>query len=980
MRNTLLITALLFGLTTTAQEAQWTSIQDINPFIGTGGHGHTHPSAQAPFGMIQLGPNTRYDGWDGCGGYHYTDSAMYGFTCTHLSGTGVSDYGDLLMLPYSSPTKEGDHIKFFKEDEHAQAGYYACILNDSTRIEATAGDRIGKLRLHFPRNSSPGIMVDLNFRDRVLKQDFSALGNGKFEGHRISEGWAREQHFYFGFNISPIPDSVWQLTPGVYWLALPEGTFDAEVSIGMSGTSEEGAWKNYHGESAERDFEKVFAETQGKWAKELAKSTVKSASADDRAILATALYHAYAVPNLWSDVDGAYRGADGKIYTDTEHAHYTVYSLWDTYRTAHPLYTITQPERTQEFIYGMLDMYKQRGRLPIWELAGNETDCMIGYHSVSVLADAIAKGYHTDTVLTLEAMRATAEMNVFGLDAYQESGFLSIEDESESVSKTLEYAYDDACIAWTAERLGNLGMMNSYKQRASAYRSLIDPESGFVRPRTNGDFLSPYAPQEVNNHFTEANAYQYSFSPVHDIEGWMEVLINFRAARENWNSLPRKKQTMVVKSRHDVLEDLLDELFTVPSETTGREQADITGLIGQYAHGNEPSHHIAYLYNATNNPGKTSYWVNEVLNSQYQNTPDGLSGNEDCGQMSAWYVMASMGLYPLVPGQPHYQLSTPKWDAIHLELASGKSLDIAAKGTGPYLSSYNLGEEVMMHKQKRYVSHQKLLEGGTWDVERGTDEGLWNTTERYKTSLNSPTPPAPIIRVNRTFSGETPVEIIPTGSYDLWRYDRYENVKWKKDRKGRERIGTAYDNGFVTAIPPQYGYGNHIAKAVFTQRDDNYSARWIQGTPTSQYTAGGAGAAVDGIRGDTDWRKGHWIGIQGEDAVLEISLEKPKAMRSISVGILKDIRAWIALPKALEISIWYEGSTAWKTIDVLPVENPLGEEEATRKEVIFAHDSQRTVKRVRVKFTNAGKLQDWHPGAGYPSYFFVDEVWFGLTN
>ena len=975
MRNTLLITALLFGLTATAQEAQWTSIQDINPFIGTGGHGHTHPSAQAPFGMIQLGPNTRYDGWDGCGGYHYTDSAMYGFTCTHLSGTGVSDYGDLLMLPYSSPTKEGDHIKFFKEDEHAQAGYYACILNDGTRIEATAGDRIGKLRLHFPRNSSPGIMVDLNFRDRVLKQDFSALGNGKFEGHRISEGWAREQHFYFGFNISPIPDSVWQLTPGVYWLALPEGTFDAEVSISMSGTSEEGAWKNYHGERAERDFEKVFAETQGKWAKELAKSTVKSASADDRAILATALYHAYAVPNLWSDVDGAYRGADGKIYTDTEHAHYTVYSLWDTYRTAHPLYTITQPERTQEFIYGMLDMYKQRGRLPIWELAGNETDCMIGYHSVSVLADAIAKGYHTDTVLTLEAMRATAEMNVFGLGAYQESGFLSIEDESESVSKTLEYAYDDACIAWTAERLGNLGMMNSYNQRASAYRSLIDPESGFVRPRTNGDFLSPYAPQEVNNHFTEANAYQYSFSPVHDIEGWMEVLTNFRAARENWNSLPRKKQTMVVKSRHDVLEDLLDELFTAPSETTGREQADITGLIGQYAHGNEPSHHIAYLYNATNNPGKTSYWVNEVLNSQYQNTPDGLSGNEDCGQMSAWYVMASMGLYPLVPGQPHYQLSTPKWDAIHLELANGKSLDIAAKGTGPYLSSYNLGVEVMMHKQKRYVSHQKLLEGGTWDVERGTDEGLWNTTERYKTSLNNPTPPATIIRVNRTFSGETPVEIIPTGSYDLWRYDRYENVKWKKDRKGRERIGTAYDNGFVTAVPPQYGYGNHIAKAVFTQRDDNYSARWIQGTPTSQYTAGGAGAAVDGIRGDTDWRKGHWIGIQGEDAVLEISLEKPKAMRSISVGILKDIRAWIALPKALEISIWYEGSTAWKTIDVLPVENPLGEEEATRKEVIFAHDSQRTVKRVRVKFTNAGKLQDWHPGAGYPSYFFVDEVW-----
>ena len=974
MRNTLLITALLLGLTTTAQEAQWTSIKDINPFIGTGGHGHTHPSAQAPFGMIQLGPNTRYEGWDGCGGYHYTDSTLYGFSTTHLSGTGVSDYGDLLFLPYGSMVKEGTQISFDKTSEKASPGYYSCVLDDGTRVQATAGERIGKLVLDYQEADSPGVMVDLNFRDHVLEKELTVFGGDKFQGKRISQGWAREQHFYFAFDVQPRPDSIIELSDGVYWIQLPKNTSRAEVSMAISGTSENGAWKNFAEEDPWRSLERIRAETEGKWANELAKSRVKSASADDRAIFATALYHAYSVPNLWSDVDGAYRGADGKIYTDTEHAHYTVYSLWDTYRTAHPLYTITQPERTQEFIYGMLDMYKQRGRLPIWELAGNETDCMIGYHSVSVLADAIAKGYHTDTALTLEAMRATAEMDVFGLGAYQESGFLSIEDESESVSKTLEYAYDDACIAWTAERLGNLGMVNSHKQRASAYRSLIDPESGFVRPRTNGDFLSPYAPQEVNNHFTEANAYQYSFSPVHDIEGWMEVLTNFRAAREGWNSLPRKKQAMVVKSRHDVLEDLLDELFTAPSETTGREQADITGLIGQYAHGNEPSHHIAYLYNATNNPGKTSYWVNEILNSQYQNAPDGLSGNEDCGQMSAWYVMASMGLYPLVPGQPHYQLSTPKWDAIHLELASGKSLDIAAKGTGPYLSKYDLGEEVMVHKQKRYVTHQKLLEGGTWDVERSTDEGLWKTTQRYKTSLNNPTPPAPIIRVNRTFSGETPVEIVPTGSYDLWRYDRYENVRWKKDRKGRERMGTAYDNGFVTAITPHFGYGNHIAKAVFTKRDDNYSARWIQGTPTSQYTAGGAGAAVDGIQGDTDWRKGHWIGIQGEDAILEISLERPKAVRSISVGVLKDIRAWIALPKALEISIWYEGSTQWKTIDMILMENPLGEEEATRKEIIFAHDAQRPVQKVRVKFSNAGKLQDWHPGAGYPSYFFVDEV------
>ena len=879
------------------------------------------------------------------------------------------------MLPYSSPTKEGDHIKFFKEDEHAQAGYYACILADGTRIEATAGDRIGKLRLHYPPNSSPGIMVDLNFRDRVLKQDFSELGDGKFEGRRISEGWAREQHFYFGFEVSPAPDSVWKLSPGVYWLALPDGIVNAEVSIGMSGTSEEGAWKNYHGEIARRDFEEIFAETQGKWAEELAKSKVKSALPNQRAIYATALYHAYSVPNLWSDVDGSYRGQDNVIYRDTVNRHYTVFSLWDTYRTAHPLYTITQPERTQEFIYGMLDMYKQRGRLPIWELAGNETDCMIGYHSVSVLADAIAKGYHTDTALTLEAMRATAEMDVFGLGAYQVSGFLSIEDESESVSKTLEYAYDDACIAWTAQRFEDWNTYMAYDQRSSAYRSLIDPESGYVRPRTNGDFYSPYNPREVNNHFTEANAFQYSFSPVHDIEGWMEVLTNFRGGREHWNNLPRKKQKILVKSRHDVLEDLLDGLFYASSHTTGRDQADITGLIGQYAHGNEPSHHIAYLYNATNNPRRTSYWVHRILGSQYQNAPDGLSGNEDCGQMSAWYVMASMGMYPLVPGKPEYQISTPWWDAIHLELPNGKELDITVEDVGTYIMDYDRGDSTETPIfQKRYFTHDELLEGGQWKVKRGDEPSDWGKVYRYATKMKNPTPPAPIVRVPRTFTGTAQVEIIPTGQYDLWQYDRYENVKWKKDRKGRVGIGTAYDDGFVTAMTPHFGYGNHVAKAVFSKRDDNLEASWVVGHASPQYTAGGPEAMVDGITGDTDWRKGHWIGVQGHDATLEITLKKSKQVQTVHVGILKDIRAWIAAPQKVEAQVLYEGDDQWHFFGAMEMDDPLGQEEAVRHDVVLSNPRTDLVRAIRITYTNAGRLQDWHPGAGYQSYFFTDEV------
>ena len=974
MRRTLPLIALFIGLTLHAQQDEWTSVSDINPFIGTGGHGHTHPSAQAPFGMIQLGPNSRYEGWDGCGGYHYSDTALYGFTSTHLSGTGVSDYGDLLMLPYSKPTQEGAHIQFDKTSEVAEAGYYSVTLDDGTQIEATAGDRVGILRIKFPEGGNPGIMVDLNFRDRVLEKSLEASGIGKWQGRRISEGWAREQHFYFGFDITARPDTAIEISDGVFWIPMPEGTRETTVRIGMSGTSEKGAWTNIGAELTNHDFESLRKETVAKWEVELSKSKVKSTNKDQRSIYATALYHAYSVPNVWSDVDGSYRGADNKIYLDTINRHYTVYSLWDTYRTAHPLYTITQPERTQEFVYGMLDMYKQRGRLPIWELAGNETDCMIGYHSVSVLADAIAKGYHTDTALTIEAMRATAEMDVFGLADYKEYGFLSIENESESVSKTLEYSYDDACIAWTAKLFNDYSTYNEYQQRSTGYRSLIDPESGLVRPRSNGDFFSPYEPREVNNHFTEANAYQYSFSPVHDLEGWMELLHVFSGNSQKWDKLPRRGKASVTKNRHQTLEELLDQLFTASSKTLGREQVDITGLLGQYAHGNEPSHHIAYLYNATDTPNKTSFRVHQILDQFYQNKPDGLHGNEDCGQMSAWYIMASVGLYPLVPGKPEYQLSTPVWDEIHWSMPGGEVLNISTTGTGNYIADYNRGEEgsAPIWKQKRYVTHEQLLVGGNWTVTKNDSATSWNQTERYTNSMNNPTPPAPIIRVPRSFTSPADVEIISTGYGDVWRSIQDEGVQWKKDRKGRQTKGKAIESGFIKAKTPHYGYGNHVAKAVFSQRDDNLNATWLSGVSHPQYSADGPQTLVDGILGDGDWRKGSWMGIYDQDATLEISLTNPKNLNTVNVGLLKDIRAWIALPQRVRVEIlvdelWTEvGSTSLK-------ERALTQEEPYR--IALPFDFKTTlVKAIRVHYENAGALESWHPGAGYPTYFFMDEV------
>ena len=973
MRRTFPLIALLIGLTLHAQQGEWTSVSDINPFIGTGGHGHTHPSAQSPFGMIQLGPNSRYEGWDGCGGYHFTDSTVFGFTCTHLSGTGVSDYGDLLILPFSKPVYEGTQVGFSKDSETAEAGYYRVQFSDGTQVEATAGDRVGILRVNYENTDAPGLMIDLNFRDRVLDKSFEQTGSGQWQGKRISEGWAREQHFYFHLDVQPQPDTSYEISDGVYWLALPLGTKEATIQIAMSGTSEEGAWNNF-AELEGQSFDALRETTTGKWEAELAKSKVKSDNKDQRSIYATALYHAYSVPNLWSDVDGRYRGADNKVYLDTIHRHYTVYSLWDTYRTAHPLYTITQPERTQEFVYGMLDMYKQRGRLPIWELAGNETDCMIGYHSVSVLADAIAKGYHTDTALTIEAMRATAEMDVFGLSDYKEYGFLSIENESESVSKTLEYSYDDACIAWTAKLFNDYTTYNEYQQRSTGYRSLIDPESGLVRPRSNGDFFSPYEPREVNNHFTEANAYQYSFSPVHDLEGWMELLHVFSGQSQKRDKLPRRKEASVLKTRHQTLEDLLDQLFAASSKTLGREQVDITGLLGQYAHGNEPSHHIAYLYNATNKPNKTSFRVHQILNQFYQNKPDGLHGNEDCGQMSAWYVMASVGLYPLVPGKPEYQISTPVWDEIQWSMPGGEILNISSNGTGNYIEHYDLGQKdsAPLWKQKRYVTHEQLLKGGNWTVTKNDLATNWNQTERYTNSMNNPTPPAPIIRVPRSFTSPAEVEIISTGYGDVWGSTQDEGVEWKKDRKGRQTKGKAVESGFIKAKTSHYGYGNHVAKAVFSKRDDNLKATWISGISHPQYSADGPQTLVDGISGDGDWRKGSWMGIYDQNATLEISLKNPKNLTTIKVGLLKDIRAWIALPKWVRVEVlvgdlWTEvGSTSLN-------ERALTQEDPYRLELPFNFETT-LVKAIRVHYENAGALENWHPGAGYPTYFFMDEV------
>lgn len=925
-------------------------VSEVDPFLGTGGHGHTHPAATAPFGMVQLGPDTRKTGWDGCSGYHYSDSTLYGFSHTHLSGTGVPDYCDILFKPLLSTDSASvsARLAFAKKDESAQAGYYRVKLKNGVLCEMTATSRTGIQRYTFPKGEKALLLLDLNYRDELLDADFAADSPTTFHGKRYSRGWARNQKVHFAGKAN-LPFEIIQGDTSNTWI-LDFGIIDQplEIQIGLSGVSPEGAERNRVAEA--EPFDEACKKTTNSWQNELDRIQVWGGSDSSRTIFATALYHAFSVPNLWSDVDGRYRGMDDSIHRDTLHNHYTVFSLWDTYRAAHPLYALVQKERTEDFIATMLDQFDQSGRLPVWELAANETDCMIAYHSVSVLADAVAKGYTVDPDRVLHAMDSTANAHVFGLDAYKKYGYLSIQDESESVSKTLEYAYDDGCIGWTAERFGKPEMAKRYFKRATGYRSVIDPKTGLVRPRDNGGFLKDTNPSEVNPHFTEANAWQYSFAPVQDLEGWMLQLGigNLENGRKR-------------------LENNLDSLFLQPEATTGRTQKDITGLIGQYAHGNEPSHHVAFLYNTTASPWKAQERVAEILSKFYRATPDGLVGNEDCGQMSAWYIMASMGLYPLVPGQPDYVLTTPIWDSLRIALPNGKNLKMICSGTGSYIDHLTVNG---VEHQNNWISHQELMKGGTWQFFRSANSTEWGSKQPYMTSLHSDLAPAPIIDAPIRFTDIALIRIetphLPIYSLHTWT-DSGADFGLKSDTIKLTQTDIIYAT-FRTGSEE-----GHLGHASVFKKPNAWQAKLTKGIPNSMYAAGGAGALVDGIVGNADWRKGDWMGFQNQD--VEIALENPKDIHAskVRVHLLKDIGAWIALPA--EVTLEYLKDSDWISLGSRDLSDmALINTERGTYSVEWSLDKSVTTNRFRVLLTNPGKLPEWHPGAGGESFIFIDEV------
>jgi predicted alpha-1,2-mannosidase len=968
--------------------------QYVNPFIGTGGHGHTYPGAVVPHGMVQLSPDTRLEGWDGCGGYHYSDSFIYGFTHTHLSGTGCTDYGDILLMPGNgspSPNNKMYGSLFSHNSESASPGYYSVkLLDDNIDVELTTTERVGFHHYTFSNPENNFVILDLKHRDEVLESSLKIEDEFTVSGLRRSKAWADNQYVYFVIKFSsPIKKmGIWDndvinkvniqslnnsKNIKAYFSFDLSTIKDVFVKVAISAVSVEGAKRNLEAEanfsamspardvaSASIDFVKVKSQAEEKWNAELAKIEVKGTDKNKLSVFYTALYHTAVVPNINMDVDSQYRGRDNQIHKAEDFTYYSVFSLWDTYRAAHPLYTIIDQKRSLDYIKTFLVQYQQGGRLPVWELSSCETDCMIGYHSVPVIVDAYMKGINQfDTTLALQAMLKSANWNHLGLPALISNGMITVEDEHESVSKNLEYAYDDYCIAMYAKSIGNNEAYTKFIKRAQYYKNILDFKTGFVRPRKNGGWISPFDPREVNNHFTEANSWQYSFYFPQDINGYISMMGG------------KKK-----------LGTKLDALFNENSQTTGRDQSDITGLIGQYAHGNEPSHHIIYLYDYTDNPSKAQYYANKVMNEFYKNSPDGLIGNEDCGQMSAWYVMSALGFYPVTPGNNKYMIGSPQFSLAEIHLENGKSFVVNAVNKNEknyYIQNALISTSRSLRPSEwkyPYLNHDDIANGGlvTFNMTSSPVNcfTLPNNDQEISKMSDAKIVLNPIIEGgNISFTGKKTIQISsPQKGVKIY-YSINGAVAVEKMKLYTAPFVIDSSMEINAIVIDKDDVKSAITTASFRKKSNNWSVK-LNTSFEPQYNGGGEDGLIDGIHGTTNWRMGNWQGYQLQNPEIIIDLKKQTNISKVSVGFLQDVRAWIVMPKKVSVYISHDGVNFKK---VYVGENFLAIEDInpqTKKvDAVFEKQPCRFIKIVAEQF---GKLPSWHEGAGGDTHIFMDEV------
>lgn len=924
--------SLYFIIIVTFAQAQNYS-RYINPFIGTGGHGHTFPGATAPFGMVQLSPDTRIDGsWDGCSGYHYSDSVIYGFSHTHLNGTGVTDYGDIMMMPtMGKPELDNQAYSsaFSHQNEKASAGFYSVKLDKhNIDVRLTTTTRVGYHEYTFNKAGQANIVLDLNHRDELLEGEIKILDSKTIEVFRRSRAWATNQYVYARIEFSKPMKLTNAVANGKMGGNLYAGTkvaaaFSTDVKAGekmlvkvaLSPVSYEGAGKNMLAEGQSNDFNQIKASTEKLWDKELSKIEVKSADRDKLTVFYTAMYHLFTQPNIYQDVDGRYRGRDNQIHT-ADFGYYTVFSLWDTFRGAHPLMTLIDKKRTADFINTFIRQYEQGGRIPVWELAANETECMIGYHGVSVIADAMMKGIKGfDYEKAYQAARNSAMMDIFGLNAYKKNNYISVDDEHESVSKTVEYAYDDWCIAQMAKLLNKKEDYVYFMKRSQNWKNLYNPKTGFIQPRKNGGWLDPFDPREVNNNFTEGNSWHYSFFVPQDING-----------------------LMAAHGGKQKFEQFIDALFSAPEKTTGRDQVDITGLIGQYAQGNEPSHHMAYLYNFVDKPEKTDAKIKYILDNFYKNAPDGLIGNEDCGQMSAWYILSAMGIYSVTPGKPEWETTTPYFDEVKINLEDGTSRTI-----------------------RKNTPKSELRKLGFENVKTIPDSKVAEQTA------------APVVEAARLFDTNTTVTINALNPEDKIYYmtvDAEDKATMKNyiPYKGPFSISKTTT---VIAYAERNGEKSSRVNATFNRRPNNWTVT-TKGQYSSQYSAGGPTGLIDGIHGTENWKKGEWQGYQSQDFEAVVDMKGTKTIKELSSTFLQDSRSWILMPKQVE---YYVSNNNKDFIKVATVNNTLDPKITDNTVKDFRAEILPTQARyVKVVGRNFGKLPEWHQGYGGDAYLFIDEI------
>ncbi|HEY1038433.1 MAG TPA: GH92 family glycosyl hydrolase, partial [Bacteroidia bacterium] len=719
------------------------------------------------------------------------------------------------------------------------------------------------------------------------------------------------------------------------------------VKVGISNVSVEGAKNNLQTEAPGWDFETYKKNAADLWEKELSKIQVTSTDKDKLSVFYTALYHAMVHPSIANDVDGSYRGRDMKIHKTEGHDYYSVFSLWDTYRGLHPLLTLIDKKRTEDFIKTFLLQYEQGGRLPVWELASNETECMIGYHSVSVISDAYMKGIRGfDAEKALIAMKASAMKDHFGLAAYKQNNVITIDDEPESVSRTLEYAYDDWCIAQVARDLKKEEDYNTFIKRAQSWKNVYNKETGFMRARKNGNWQSPFDPREVNNYFTEANSWQYSFYVPQDVES----LIALQGGKKGF-------------------EQKLDALFTANSKTTGRTQDDISGLIGQYAHGNEPSHHMVYLYNYTGNYSKTVKYIDTICNYFYKNTPDGLIGNEDCGQMSAWYVLSSLGIFQVCPGSTDFVIGKPQFEKAVLTTHNNNKLTLSRPGN--YTAANANNTVFKLNKKdhtKLFISYNDILNGGS--LEFITSPGP--ITGDYATPSSKIADqllvPIPAIKTSTGLFDDTlRVTLVPSSNKSDLYYRTETNgtfIKYKEPfiiNKTTE----------VEAYEEVNGTKSTIAKGMLHKRPNKWKVS-IKYKYNPQYNAGGAIGIIDGLRADVNWKKGGWQGYQSTDFEATVDMLEVKNISYAGAEFLQDTRSWILFPTQLVVYTSSDGINFEKAVTINN-KKPADDYEI---QLLELSGEMKPTKARYVKFvaTNFGKLPEWHAGKGDDAFIFVDEL------